>query len=277
MDYNNVINLSNIKTEKIPEKIENNKTNQSAATKAIILSESIKKTSSGWKTSFLFSPEFSTASIDSIEVMSTLSLNIEPSYFFNDHWFIRSGIGISYARDRGFARINYVTNDYMGSYSDVYDISFDTISGEVIPIYHTKIIEIWDSVRHVSVSSITNKYCFVQIPLLAGYQWKHKTIPLNFYIYAGPAFNFKICEWIADPKLPTEDADIISLENNLPLRSNYYMQLWFGAGLEYKLLDNLSITVEPNFRYYTNSIYKNSDILPTSSALSFRAGLVLSF
>ncbi len=226
-----------------------------------------------WKTSFLLSPEFSTSSIDSVEVLGTYSFNVEPTYYLNKHWFIRSGIGLSYARDRGYARINYVTNEYMGSYDDVYDVTFDTVSGNVIPVYHTKKVEIWDSVRHVTVSSVVNKYMFLQVPLLVGYQWKNSNMPLDFYVFAGPAFNFKVSQWIDNPKPPTNDADIISLKNNLPRRSDFYMQMWLGFGMDYKLKDNISLTLEPGFRYYTNSIYQNSEILPSSSGFTLRIGL----
>lgn len=227
-----------------------------------------------WKTGVYLSPEFTTAAIDSVEVLNTFTLSVESSYSFNKHWFVRSGLGLSYARDRGFAHINYVTNEYMGSYDDVYDITFDTISGDVVPVYHTKTVEVWDTVRHISVSGVTNKYLYLQIPVLVGYQWKHATMPIDFYVFAGPAFNFKVSEWIANPELPAKDADIINLKNNLPGRSGFYMQLWIGAGLEYKLNQNLSLAAEPGFRYYTNSIYKDTDILPTTSGFTLRVGLV---
>lgn len=227
-----------------------------------------------WKTGVYLSPEFATAAIDSVEILNTFTLSVESSYNFNKHWFVRSGLGLSYARDRGFARMNYVTNEYMGSYDDVYDITFDTVSGDVVPVYHTKTVEVWDTVRHISVSSVTNKYLYLQVPVLVGYQWNHATKPIDFYVYAGPAFNVKVSEWIDNPIPTANDVDIISLQNNLPRRSEFYMQLWIAAGLEYELNKNISIAAEPGFRYYTNSIYKDTDILPTTSGFTLRVGLV---
>ena len=111
---------------------------------------------SHWKIGGYLSPEVAISDFDSVEILNSYTFSIEPTYTINNHWFVRSGIGISYVRDRGFAEINYISNDYIGSYDDVYDVTFDTLSGVVTPIYHTKTVEIWDSVQHVTVSNVTN-------------------------------------------------------------------------------------------------------------------------
>jgi hypothetical protein len=239
-----------------------------------IIDEPAKKSNSSWKLSYYLSPELTVSNIDSVEILNSFNLNIEPSWYFNDHWFIRSGMGVSYVRDRGFAKINYITKEYMGSYDDVYDITFDTISGNVVPTYHTKTVEVWDSIRHVSISGITNKYLYMQIPLLLGYYSGNRNSLVNWYVLGGPAINFKISEWIEDPKPAEKDADIIDLENKLPLRANNYYQIWFGAGLEYKVNKKICIGFEPSYRYYLNNIYENTNANGPSSGFSLRVGLV---
>ena len=229
---------------------------------------------SHWKVGYYLSPELSLSNFDSIQVLNSYTLSVEPSYFISEHWFVRFGAGLSYVRDRGFAKINYVTNDYMGSYDDVYDVTFDTTGGTVTPIFHTKTVEIWDSVHHISVSDVTNKYIYLQIPALFGYYSKIIGSNISWYVMGGPAFNIKVSSWIDNPKPDTEDADIISLQNNLPVRSNNYFQLWLGAGIEYQVNKKLSLAVEPGYRYYFNSIYNNPFPATSLSSVNLRVGLV---
>ncbi|MFK5857087.1 MAG: hypothetical protein QM503_13230 [Bacteroidota bacterium] len=227
-----------------------------------------------WKVGSYLSPELAISNFDSVEILNSYTVSIEPTYFINKHWFVRSGVGLSYVRDRGFAKINYITNDYMGSYDDVYDITFDTIQGNITPVYHTKTVEIWDSVHHVTVSNVTNKYIYLQVPLLVGYYHKKMGSNIGWYIMGGPAFNFKLSSWIDDPLPEDKDADIISLQNNLPVRSNNYLQLWLGAGVEYQVNKNISIAVEPGFRYYFKSIYSSPYNATSSTGVTLRIGLI---
>ncbi len=229
---------------------------------------------SRWKVGYYLSPELSLSNFDSVQILNSYTLSVEPSYFISEHWFVRFGAGLSYVSDRGFAKINYVTNDYMGSYDDVYDVTFDTTGGTVIPIYHTKTVEVWDSVHHISVSDVTNKYIYLQIPALFGYHSKIIGSNISWYVMGGPAFNIKVSSWIDNPKPDAEDADIISLQNNLPIRSNNYFQLWLGAGIEYQVNKKLSLAIEPGYRYYFNSIYSNSYPATSLSSVNLRVGLV---
>lgn len=229
---------------------------------------------SAWKIGYYLSPEITVSNIDSVEIMNTYSFNIEPSYFFNDHLFISSGIGLSYARDRGYAKINYVVNEYMGSYDDVYDVTFDTLQGNIVPVYHTKTVDVWDTVRHVSIASISNQYLYLQIPVLIGYSYQISNSPVSWYIYGGPAMYLKTAEWIENPVPKEENADIIDLKNNLPVRADAYYQIWIGSGLQYQFNNKLSLAVEPGYRHYLSNIYSNTDNKGPSSGFNLRFGLI---
>ncbi len=227
-----------------------------------------------WKMSYYITPELSVSHFDSVEILNSYSLNIEPTYFLNKNWFFRFGGGLSFVRDRGFARIVYMTNEYMGSYDDVYEITFDTVLGNINPVYHTKTVEVWDSVPHVSVSGVTNSYLYLQVPTLFGYQYRKPGSVVSWYFMGGPAFNLKVGSWIDNPKPKEENSEILELQNNLPIRSDIYFQLWLGAGLEYEINKKISIAIEPGYRYYFKSIYNNPYNHTSSSGFTLRVGLV---
>ncbi len=235
----------------------------------------IQKKTTFWEYSILVSPEFSLNNMDSVSIMSSYSLGIEPMKYLNDHWFIRSGINISFNGDKGFAKVDYMSNDMMGTYDDVVNVTFDSIGGEMITVYHTKTVEVWDSIRHLVVSEITNRYLYANIPALLGY--KNIIGNLNWYVYAGPAVGLQIAKWIDKPMSNTENINIIELDNKLPLRSNINYQLWLGGGLEYNLDQRYSLILEPTYKHYFKSLYNNADYKINTSGFALRFGVNIKF
>ena len=225
-----------------------------------------------WNIGLYFTPEMMVNNIDSVTLMNTYALNIEPSWYFSKHWFMRFGAGISYVRDRGFANVDFISTDYMGSYDSVVNVTFEEIDNEIIPVYHTKEVEIWDSIRHLSITEVTNKYFYLQFPLMFGYH--NSTDKFKWYFYGGPAINISISEQIEDPKASIEYVEIIDLENRLPHRLNYSLQLWVGAGIDFRIGQKFSLAFEPNYRYYFDPNYKENNYKTALSGLGLRLGLV---
>lgn len=238
----------------------------------IVFQEKSSNPNIGWSGGIYFTTEFMLNDFDSVQLLPSYSLNYEPIYQFSNHFFLRFGLGLSYARDRGFAKVDYLSNEVVGTYEDVYDITFDSIDGEVVPTYYTKTRDIWDSVQHLQVTEVTNKYLYVQTPLLFGYR-KNET-KFNWYVYGGPAFNIMVGKQIEKPQDELEEVSIIDLENNLPERSPYFVQLWLGAGIEYNVGKQTAICLEPNYRYYFNTVYENEPYKTALSSFSLRFGVV---
>lgn len=232
--------------------------------------ENNKISTSRWENTVFIGSEFSLTNLDSVTILNSYSIGVEPSRFFNENWFVRFGFNASYTGDKGFAKIDYISNDFMGTYNDVYNVTFDTIGGIITPHYHTKTVEVWDSVRHIVVSEVTNRYLFAQMPVLLGY--KNKIGQLNWYIYSGPVIGFQIAKWIDEPSIELKDIEIIDLDNNLPVRSSINYQLWMGAGIEYKLGRNTSIIIEPSYRHYFKSLYNDAEYKFNISGFALRLG-----
>ena len=234
--------------------------------------ENQKPSVSKWTHGLYFSPEIALVDFDSIRILPAYALNYEPTFHFSNHWFVRFGAGMNYARERGFAKVDYIANEVVGSYEDVYEVTFDTIGGTVVPTFHTKTTDVWDSVRHLQVSEVTNQYLYLQAPVLFGYY--NQTPKFNWYFYGGPAFNLMMVRSIENPEANISEAEIINLENNLPYRSDFYMQLWLGAGIEYKLGRSVAVALEPNYRHHFNQVYDDTRINSALSGFSLRVGVV---
>lgn len=232
--------------------------------------ENNKISTSRWENTVFIGSEFSLTNLDSVTILNSYSIGVEPSRFFNENWFVRFGFNASYTGDKGFAKIDYISNDFMGTYNDVYNVTFDTVGGIITPHYYTKTVEVWDSIRHIVVSEVTNRYLFAQVPVLLGY--KNKIGQLNWYVYSGPAIGFQIAKWIDEPSIELKDIEIIDLDNNLPVRSSINYQLWIGAGIEYKLGRNTSIIIEPSYRHYFKSLYNDAEYKFNISGFTLRLG-----
>jgi hypothetical protein len=228
-----------------------------------------------WSAFVGVSSEFISSPYDSVTILNTYSLGVEPIYHFNKHWFVRFGLGVSSSRDRGFAKLDYISSEYKGSYNDVYDITFDSIDNQIVPTYHTKTVEVWDSIRHLVVSEVTNRYAYVQIPLMFGYYHAGSKLGVNWYVFGGPTFNFQLGQWIDEPHPAESYVEILDLQNRLPERSRFYTQLCLTAGIEYKISDNISMAIEPGYRYYVNSIYNKEGYDKPLSAFSLRVGAII--
>ncbi len=225
-----------------------------------------------WKLALLVSPEFPLKQYDSITLSTAYTLSVEPSFYFKKHWFVRSGLGFSFNKDDGFAQLDMTRNEMMGTYEDVYDVTFDTIDGNVIPTYHTQTTEIWDSVRHNGLVGVTNRYQYLQLPVLIGYHFGINKF--EFSLYGGTAFNFLIGSQIDDVSKHTPQATIHRYQNTLPDRASMHTQLWLGAGVEYRLGYRFSITAEPNFRYQLSPLYSDSDFKQSNQMFAVRFGCI---
>lgn len=229
-----------------------------------------KKQNGKWALGLYFEPEFIFDPFDSLTIQNSYALKIEPTYYINKHWFIRPGIGLSYARDKGFVKANYESWDYLGSYEDVVDVTFDTTGNTITPIYHTQTRDVYDSILHITISEKTNRYLYLQTSLVFGYH--NHVNKFGWSIYAGPQVNFILAEKRDNPI--QENVLIISLKNNLAYRNSPQYGLKLGFGMDYAIAKKWLVTVEPEFNYFINGI-NGGDIYNTPlSGVGVRFGLI---
>ena len=199
------------------------------------------------------------------------ALDVNAIYKFSGY-FLQSGLGVSWTSDEGNSEINY--NKYLGSYEDVYDVTFDTIGSELIPVYHTETIRVYDSVDHVSIMPTKSHYTYLQIPVLFGYG--NESGRLGWFVKGGPSLSVLIHKDVSSGNMSGTEDKILSVENEIPSRVNTNWQFVFSGGLSYKLSNNLSLSAEPVFRYYLNPTYdKYKFNLKNPYSLGLRIGFLI--
>ncbi len=181
-----------------------------------------------------------------------INVSLDVSYHMSK-FFIQSGLGISLAMDEGPYNIEY--NELLGTYQDVYDVTFDSTEQGIIPTYHTKTVEVFDTLNHLSLYKTKNSYAYLQIPVLFGYEFRGRH--LSFNVKAGPCLSIMMYEHIPELVLP-EDMRILNIEGETRIKTNW--QIVTSFGMSYQLNKRLEIALEPTLRYYLNSPYEGKII-----------------
>jgi len=220
-----------------------------------------------------FTPEMIYYPSDQILTNKSYSLDINAIYKFSGY-LLQSGLGIARSTDDGAYRVDY--NKYLGSYEDVYNVTFDTTGGDINPVYHTETVNVFDTVTHVTINPTKNRYTYLQIPLLFGYGNENKRF--GWFVKGGPSLSILIDDKKPDIYVPNEQYRLLSVENEIPARIKTHWQFVLSAGGSFRLSNNLSISVEPMLRYYLKSAYETKNTT-TKHPYSFglRAGFLLNF
>jgi hypothetical protein len=198
-------------------------------------------------------------------------------YKLNDY-FLQSGLSFGSSDDNSNANINYMQTEFMGTYHDVYDVTFDTTGGAAPqPVYHTQEVEVYDTTEHYTTTVYTNSYRYLSLPLLMGYQ-QQITDKFSYSLKGGPMVSFMLGE-SSDFAFNHENAHIQAIYNMPADRVTTNWQALISLGLQYRIHKQIHFAVEPRMKYYFNPVYntqaKGRDDNPV--ALGVRTGLIVGF
>ena len=209
-----------------------------------------------WILGIEFSPEWITIPENNNNIQS-YGLDLSAKYFINKV-FIESGLGIAMSKDNGDYNVEYQEAIFKGAYEDVYEVTFETIDGIVIPTYHTKSVNVYDTIDKVTVEEVKNTYVYLNIPLNVGYAVK---LGDKFDLYAKTGLNagIKVYEDIPTPTISGENVNIKRLTPLYHTRTDWNLQAQINIGLDYHITNKFLFGIEPNARYYIKSLVENND------------------
>ncbi len=231
--------------------------------------EYAKKSSADWSLGMYFNPEVTSCKDGNIANTINYNLSIMPGVSFK-HLFLQSGINMRYTNDKGNYSVDY--NRFLGTYEDVYLVTFDSTENGVIPTYYTHTVEVYDTVHHYAVSETKASYTYLEIPLFIGYRYSFGRFSL--IAKAGPSASFLVNRHLPDAGYPEDKAKIINVDYQVPVRSTVNWQMMLGAGFDYKLADNFSFSLEPTFRFALKPEYDLSGgAKGNTTSFGVRAGL----
>ncbi|MCD4773475.1 MAG: hypothetical protein K8R41_08860 [Bacteroidales bacterium] len=220
-----------------------------------------------------FNPEMVFYPSDDIPNKTNLNLDLSISYNFSKLFF-QSGLGIGLAEDDGNYNIDFERYEFLGSYEDVYNVTFDSTEQGVIPTFHTHTVDVYDSIRHIQISQTQNSYTYLQIPVFVGY--KINSNKFSYSLKGGPSLSLLVFEKIPEAILPSGNISVININETNPGRIKTYWYFMLSAGIEYKLNNKISVAFEPTFRYYMKSAYeRNYFTTKHPFSIGFRTGVLI--
>lgn len=226
-----------------------------------------------WLFGIYFTPELIAFPSDDVMKNYSYSVDLNASYR-KGNYFLQSGIGVARNHEQGNNVIDY--NKYMGSYEDVYNVTFDSTANGIVPVYHTETVYVYDTLNHVVITPTKRYFTYLQVPLFVGYGAESKQF--GWFLKGGPSLSFLIHQQIPETGMNMAQARVLNVENEMPDRISTHWQFILSAGITYKLGNRISLSMEPMFRYYIRSAYEQ-DKLNTKHpySIGLRSGIVLSF
>ncbi|GAB4314694.1 MAG: hypothetical protein Kow00127_05930 [Bacteroidales bacterium] len=191
-----------------------------------------------------------------------------------DHFLLQGGAGVNIVTESGNSRVSF--QPYLGSYEDVYDVTFDTTGGTITPIYHTHTVTVYDSTTYVRIEPTKRHYTYLTIPLLAGFTDEGRRA--GWFVAAGPQLSVRLGSPSQEGVSPLNKEKIISSEATLPPRIRSHFQIVVTGGFYYRLGNKLRLSVAPTLKYYINSDYEPGNLNTHHPyAVGIRSGLVWEF
>lgn len=220
-----------------------------------------------------YSPEWMFNILDKGKYVNNLGL--EGSFHFGPY-SIRTGAGLSVTR--GSNEIRVETNPYLGNFQLLDSITFqwDTQHYHLIPSVFTTTTDVFDTLKEYKYSYINKRYTYLQIPLILGYDVLEKEgFSLGFR--AGAVMSI-----LLGTKTLTESFDpgkdrIIMINNITPERIQLNWQAIGGINVTFRMSKRIKFEIEPQVRYYFNSVYEKAEISKMPWSAGCRAAVSIDF
>ncbi len=187
---------------------------------------------------------------------------------------VASGIGLGYVFDEGKYHVEYISNDSVGYYNNVTSYSIGN-NNEIT--YNTQTVNVYDSLYHLDNPYMKNRYSYLQVPLLLGYQlFVSNKVSLTFQ--AGPAISVLLGSHTPEPDMVYSNGRVVSMENQTPSRVQTNWQIWTNLYFEMRLNKKLSLYLDPSFKYYLNPVATGENVkFKAPWAIGLGVGLQFNF
>ncbi|MBC8315591.1 MAG: outer membrane beta-barrel protein [Bacteroidetes bacterium] len=224
-----------------------------------------------FSTSLYYTPEWMFNTLEGEKYVN--NLGVEGAFQF-DRYSIRTGVGLSITKGTNELLVEY--NDYLGSYSRLDSMTFqwDEKHYHLIPTYYSSNKDVWDSLMKLDYPKITKRYTYLQIPLILGYDIIRQNW-ITFGIRAGPILSILLESKQISGEYDPGKNRVIRINQITPDRIQTNWQVVGGVNASFRISPRISLEVEPNIRYYFNSVYEKSDATKKPWSAGFRTAFTI--
>ena len=228
-------------------------------------------------TGFHFMPEYIYRKNGNVDVQRANNFDLSLGYKFSKV-FIESGLGLSFTQDDGTYAINYLQNEWINTYTKVDSIiyNFDSISQTLHKHYINSDVDVYDSIEYAGSKQTLNRYTYLRIPFVIGYKFDYRKVSL--FLKGGTVFSVLLKGDEPVPTVNGKEVRIININRLSPGRLSTNWQIMLSAGINIQAHKSLSLTLEPQYRYYLNSYYSQQmNKYKKPYSIGIRAGVLINF
>lgn len=200
------------------------------------------------------------------------NFGIEGRYFYGP-FSISTGAGLSITE--GSNEILAETNPFLGDFQKLDSINFhwDFEHFKLVPVIFTSETDVYDTIKKYNYRSIEKRYTYLQIPLLLGYDFfSLEKIKIGFR--TGAVLSVLIRSKTLSPSYDPGRDRVILINKITPERIQLNWQVVGGLNCSVKLYRKLNLEIEPQVRYYFNSVYEKAEINKFPWSAGFRTALM---
>ena len=196
--------------------------------------------------------------------------------FYMGNYSIRTGAGLSITKGTNELLISY--NDYLGNYARLDSMTFmwNQQHSDLVPTYYLSNKNVYDSLMKLDNAKIIKQYTYLQVPLILGYDfWRKGSMAIG--LRAGPILSILLETRQITGEYEPEKNKIIEINQISPERIQTNWQIMGGINCSFMLSKRLSIELEPEVRYYFNSVYEKSDNARKPWSAGFRLAFHITY
>ncbi|MCX6244565.1 MAG: hypothetical protein NTU98_07640 [Bacteroidetes bacterium] len=197
---------------------------------------------------------------------------VEGTFHFGP-FSVRTGLGLSITV--GYNEVLVKTNPYLGTYKSLDSISFSWDGNyNLVPSYYTTSKEVFDTALQYNYTNYKKRYTYLQVPLILGYDfWRNRWLSLG--VRGGAVMSVLLnTETLSGGYDPGKDK-IVMINNVTPDRIQLNWQAVAGMNASFRLSRRFSVELEPDLRYYFNSVYQSSDMTKKIWSVGVRSALLI--
>jgi hypothetical protein len=203
------------------------------------------------------------------------NFGLEASFYF-ERFSVRTGLGLSITK--GSTETAIGTEEYLGAINALDSITFSWNSQtyQYIPEIYTTPKNVYDTLVKFTYTNVEKRYTYLQVPMILGYDFLVKD-KIRFGVRVGPVISFLLNTKQLTATFDPGKDKLIQINNITPDRISTNWQIVGGISLSVLLNKKLTLELEPEARYYFNSVYEKSDITKKPWSVGIRAALYLNF
>jgi hypothetical protein len=196
--------------------------------------------------------------------------------FYRGPISIRTGAGLSVSKGVTKNAVEY--NDFLGTYNKLDSITFKFNESEhnFTPNLYMSSQKVWDSISNFDSTKVVKRYTYLQIPLVLGFDFWQKGI-FTAGVRVGTIMSVQVSSRQLSGEYNPGQNQVIGINMITPEQVNVNWQALGGLNVSARLRKDIFFEIEPQARYYYQSIYEKSDLAKKPWSVGVRIAVVYKF